>query len=259
MKNKLCLAIVFLVLFSNQAYSKNDKSQPEPSFQFNGFIPPKDKECIPSGNQEGPSFLNQDTCILGSYPYLERNLKMTRKDLEEKLTSLLEYETGDYKLTKKNIIDYDLINFERKFPTNFVGIKNYETIIKATYILKNDVVIGYQIIDPFNISEFDSKDYTDSKISIIKSLKRNNIINTKDLKINFYTKKKDDFIETYCLVDLFYKDEGKYNLWYYVDSFYPKKLKKELRSILQDDLKFTFGITKFDYKDEDDGDDKDDD
>ena len=133
MKNKLCLALVFLVFVSNPGYSK-DNIQPEPSFYFDGFTPPKDKKCIPSGNQEGPSFLNQDTCILESYPYLKRDFKMTKKDLEKYLTSSLEYETGEFKINKKTVLGYDLITYESKFPSYILPNGKYLTIQKAIYI-----------------------------------------------------------------------------------------------------------------------------
>ena len=83
------------------------------------------------------------------------------------------------------------------------------------------------------------------------------MIENKNFKMSFYTKNKNDFIETYCLVDLLDTDDNKYKNWYYVDSFYPKKLKKELMPLLEESLRYTFGITKFEYKDDDD--EKDDD
>ena len=162
MKNKLCLAIVFLVLFSNQAYSKNDKNQPEPSFYFNGFIPPKNKECIPSNKEDAPPFLNRDTCIREQYPYIKRNLNMSKKDLEEIFNTLIRYKDDDFNIFKKSLLGYDLITFESKISRNIV--ENYQAITKVTYILKDNVVIGYQIIDPLFISDHNNQNYTDDKI-----------------------------------------------------------------------------------------------
>lgn len=248
MNNKLCLAIIFLTFSSVHSYSKDIKKT-EPSFYFDGFSPPKGRECIPSNELEGKSYLNLDNCILGEYPYIKRNLNMLKRDVEGEFNELIVYEQDDFNINKKTSIGYDLITFESKFPRLIIDINRYLNIPNVTYVLKNNIVIGYQIIYPINISKYDSTDYTDNKISIIKIMKQKDILSSNNLKVTLYSKNNNDFIETYCMADLLDTDDKNFKNWLYVDSFYPKKLKNELRPILEQSLKYTFGITKVEYDD----------
>ncbi|MFN8674341.1 MAG: hypothetical protein U0457_19940 [Candidatus Sericytochromatia bacterium] len=175
---------------------------------------------------------------------------MKREDLEDIFNKLISYEMDDFNITKKNIKSYDIITFESKFSRNSIFGGKYPSIEKSNHILKNNIVIGYQILGPVNISKYNNKDYTDPKISIIKSFKTKNKLSTKDVKISLYSKNKNDFIETFCIVDLANASNQDYKSFLYLDSFYPEKLKKELNPILKDSLKYTFGITKFDDLDD---------
>ncbi|MFN8674335.1 MAG: hypothetical protein U0457_19905 [Candidatus Sericytochromatia bacterium] len=249
MKRKLYLGIVFLMILNTKGYSEEIK-QVEPSFNFTSFRPPVGKECIRSNKEDDYLFLNYSTCISPEDAYFARNLKMKKEDLEDIFNKLIIYEMDDFIITKKNIKGYDIISYESKLPQNIISISKYLTIGKATYILKNNIVIGYQILGPVNISKYNNKDYTDPKISIIKSFKTKNKLSTKDVKISLYSKNKNDFIETFCIVDLANASNQDYKSFLYLDSFYPEKLKKELNPILKDSLKYTFGITKFDDLDD---------